>query len=271
MERLKINFVNIIQINDKTVTKNLIDVEVQRIFRPLTVMQTVTLNPKYHIKNNFINPNNSYNKLILISGLITFLTTYTHRIVEIILDETFRRYLTIKFEMFASIFDFVWRLFGFTMNFFFNWIHSKNSVLFILHFQDVHRFLKNDVSTKRFIIRSWMIVSAIFGFHILELTYVYIVFNRPPWNVMFYLLCLVTLDTNLIYTITSMNLLTDKVELWNVKLLLVWKNGCSKEESQGMFQAFDQIFKCYDIVRKMYQQPVSNFCFLDQGVKFLDT
>lgn len=243
------------------ISNNKLDKEVFQMLRPLNLMQILLLNPKYHIKNNLINPNNCLNKFILISGAVMFLITYIYRIMEIILDDNFRRYSTTDFLMFASIFDFFYRCMGFFMNFMINFSQTKTEVLFVLYFQEVHRFIHNKTCLKSFIMRSWMGVAALFGFYIIFLTYVYVLFLRPPWNVMFYILIMVTLDSNLIYAIRLIKLLTNKVVLWNIKFLLIRKNGCSKQEITKMLKAYVQILKCYNFIVNIYQIRVSHIIF----------
>lgn len=200
-----------------------IDKEVKRLLFPLNFMQILVFNPKYYVKNNFINPNNCFNKIILLCGAGIFVTSYIYRIMEIWLDENFRRYSSINYLMFASYFDFGIRCLGFIKNCFFNFTQTKNNILFVLHFQEVHRFLSDGPSLKRFIIRSWMSIVAIFGFYIIMALYLYFMFINPPWNVIFDFFVVVSLDTNIIYAMRLMSLLTDKVVLWNIQLLLARK------------------------------------------------
>lgn len=252
------NIDNEIEINVGTNLNNQIDKEVQRIFLPLNLMQIVLLNPKYHLKNNHINPNNWLNKFILIGGATTFLTTYIYRIVEIILDENFRRYSKIVFLNFASIFDFSFKCVGFIMTFIVNYYQSKNCVLFVLNFQEVHRFLNSEDNLKSFIMRTWMSVASIFAYYIVILSYEYFCFLKPPLNVLFYVAFMATLDSNSIYAIRLSGLLTDKIKLWNIQLLCIQNNGGSKLEIARMFDSYVRILKCYKIVTNVYQLPVSN-------------
>ena len=239
-----------------------IDKDVQQILLPLSTFQMLTFNPKYRIKNNVLQPNDYLNKFITSSGAIMFVTSLIYRLLEIFLDDNFKRYGTIHFLFFASIFDFIFRFSGFIMNLIINFIYTNTSVLFILHLQEVHRFLNNVASSRRFIIRSWTSVGATVGYYIVIAVYMYLVLLKPPWNIVLNFCLLMTLDSNVVYAIRSMTLLTDKVVLWNEQLLMLRENGCAKEQSKKMFQSYVQILKCYKIITIIYQLPVSDNCDL---------
>lgn len=245
-------------INIKPELSNKVDKEVQQIFFPLNLMQIILLNPKYYIKNNFIHPNNCFNKFISVSGAISFTTLYIHILLDMMLDENLRRYTPVNFVVFASIFTILFKCLGFIINSTIHFMYSKKSVLFVLYFQEVHRFLSNAADVKRCIIINWMSVAAIFIFFIIAVTYDYVMFFKPPWNIVLYKLIFAAQDSNLIYAIRLMKFLTDKVKLWNIHLLRIQQNGSCRLQTKKMFQAYDQTLKCYNIVRNIYQLLVSN-------------
>ena len=256
MEVLRINVVNKINKNDETVFDTQIDKDIQRCFLPFNLMQMLVLNPKYHMKNNVINPHNFFNKLILIIGIVVFLTIYLHRVLDVTLDNNYRQYATVNFLTFASVFDTGYRCIGFIINFVTNFSHTKEHVLLVLYFQDVHRFLYDEDSLKQFIIRTWMSVAAIFSYHIFTTVFIYIMFLKPPWNVMVYIFIIVVIDSMTIYEIRVINLLTGKTVLWNVKFLEL-KHVCSETQSMRLLQAYKKILQCYKIFTEVHQLPVS--------------
>lgn len=239
--------------------KNRIDKDVQSIFWPLNFMQIILLNPKYQVKNNIIAPNNYINNVFLISGFITCIVTSIYRIIETVFDENLIRYSDSNYYFYlsASIFDFSVRFSGFIMNFILNFGKTKKHVLVALYFQEVHRFIKNENSNKRFILISWLSVAGIFGYYIFLMIYLYFFLFRPPLYGLFYIFCIIIVDVNTIYFISLIILLTDKVKLWNLALLLTQRNGCRMYCKQ-MFLAYDKILKCYAIVKELYQVLVSN-------------
>ena len=246
-----------IELHAKPELNNQVDKKVQQIFFPLNLMQILLLNPMYHIKNNFIYPNNCFNKFMLVSSAVFFVTIYFFCLLEVMLDDNFLRYCSVNFLIFTSTFEVHFKSFGFIMNSTIHFIYSKKSVLFVLYFQEVHRFLSNSADIKRSIISNWISVASIFMFFFMIVTYDNIFFYKPPWNMILFKLILATQDSNLIYIIRLMRLLTDAVKLWNIQLLLIQRNGCCKLQTVKMFQAYDQILKCYNIVRSIYQVPVS--------------
>lgn len=235
---------------------NFLDKDVQSMLLPLNLMQILSLNPKYNIKNNFINPNNISDKFILLCGIVIFLTSNVYRIVEILLDDNMKRYIRIEFLYFASCLDFSFFCLGFITNFIINFIRTKETVKFILIFQEVHRYLHNQARVKLFILRTWFCIGLLFGYYVLVIFYEYLMYLNPPWNVTFNLVIQITLDFNLIYAMRLIKLLTDKVDLWNRKLLLSHKNGSNKRRCKIMFQAYVQIMKCYKIYKNIFQQSV---------------
>lgn len=244
-----------IGINVKPESNNKVNKEVQRIFFPMNLMQILVLNPKYRIRNNFINPNNCFNKFILLCGALLFLASHIHHILDIVLDVNVRRYSQIRFLIFATTFDVSFNCLGFVMNLTVNLIHSKKSVLFVLHFQEVHRFLSYNTSC--IILRNWLSVASIFAFYIFITVYDNFFILKPPWKTALFKIILVSIDANLIYALRLIALLTCEIELWNYQLSLVQKNGCSKLRAAKLFQAYDKIFKCYKLIKNIYQLPVS--------------
>lgn len=239
--------------------KNIIDVEVQAMLYPLNLMQIMVLNPKYCMKNNFIKPNNCFNKSILCCGLVIYLTGYIYRVTEIVVDDNMKRYGSITFLYFASYFDFVFYSAGFIMNFILHSIHAKKIVTFVLAFQEVHRILNNKTSFKWTIIRNWISVVTLFGFYFFILLFLTLHYFQRSWHVVLNLIFLISLDTNVVYVICLFKLLTDKVELWNERVLVFPRNEQSENkdlECNRMSEAYMHILKCYEICKIIFQQPV---------------
>lgn len=248
---------NQIEINFKTVHKNPIDKEVQQIFKPLNIMQILVLNPKFSIKNGVISPNNNLNKFILIAGAVIYITIHIHRIVEILIDDNFRRYSKVDFLLFASIFDFAFRCLGIIINCYTNFKQTYKATLLILYYQEVHRFISDTTSDKRFIFRTWLSVLCIFGFYFTICAYFYFFYLKPPWNVLVYLLIGVTLDSNVIYVLRLIKLLTDTIVLWNIQMLLLLKKECSVIHHDRLFHAYVHALECYRIAINIFQPSVS--------------
>lgn len=258
-----------VQVNSENHNSDLnhqIDTEVQRIFRPLNLIQVLLLNPKYHTKNNFIHPNNCFNNFILIIGLLMFTATYTYHFIEQLFDEVaVNRFTSRYLFLFMTVSDMCYRNLGFFMNFLINLSQTYEIVSFVLHFQEVHRFLDNKTSNNRFIVRSWICVLAFIGFYLFTTVYLYLILAKPAWNVVFYMMGTACFDANSIYLMRTIKLLTDKTVLWNTKLLFAQKNVCNNllvTCLEKLFRAYNQILCCYQLVTNIYQIPVSKITII---------
>ena len=240
--------------------RNMVDNEVKSMLYPLNLMQILVLNPKYCMKNNFIQPNNRINKFILICGLVILLLSYINRLIEIVMDENIRRYLTIKFLSFASLFDFAYYGAGFIINVILNFMYSKKIIAFVVIFQEVHRFINNEASFKWSVIRNWVNVVVIFTFYFVTWLFMTVIFNQSPWYVVMNLIVLISLDTNIVYAISSVEILADKVKLWNDRVSQSvgdGQNGNREINCDLMLETYVHILKCYNISKKIFQRPVS--------------
>lgn len=234
-----------------------IDKEVQSMFFPLNLMQSLSLNPKYQIRRNFVNPNSVSNNLVSFCGLLTCLILSLCRICAGLFDENMQRYQIINFLYFATIFDALFYVFGYVMNFIHNVLHTNDNVHFLLTFQKIHRFIYNFPSTKRVVRRHWLIVIMLLLFHITTCTYVYVVYLHPPWYVICYIFILSTLDCNDVYAICLMKLLREKVEQWNENILKSLSIDNRVMCCNKMSHAYTHILQCYNVYKKVFQLPVS--------------
>ncbi|KAF9799850.1 hypothetical protein SFRURICE_017084 [Spodoptera frugiperda] len=231
---------------------NRIDKDVQSLLFPLHLMQTIVLNKQYYIKNNIIRPNNCFIKFVSLCSISFYIGICLYRTLEISLDPNLRRFVKIKFLYFASICDFFFYSSGFILNFIRTCVKTNKMVLFVLTFQDVHRFLHREVSFKFTLVSIWMPVVLIFLFYCFTLTFM----SVTPFHIVFILVNLISLDANHVYFIVVTKLLTCKLELWNERLLFVLENGDDEVHSNEMFSAYKNILSCYEILRDVYQQPI---------------
>ncbi|PZC77069.1 hypothetical protein B5X24_HaOG200719 [Helicoverpa armigera] len=230
-------------------SNNKLDKDVQSIFFPLNLMQLVVLGQKCRIKNNRINPNHCFNKVILFCGMVTYLMTYMNRFLEIMLDENFRTYVKNPFLFLSTYFDHFFYMSGFILNFIISVTKTKDVVNLILTYQKVNRILKDESSFKGTVTRSWIYVGAIFAFYLYTLFFSLL----ASFNVLFNTVVVITLDANLIYTMVVIKLLTEKVKLWNARIITDSENDCNNK----MFDVYVDLLKCYDLLKNVFQQSVS--------------
>lgn len=229
-----------------------IDKDVQSMLFPLNLMQILVLNPKYRMKNYIISPNNCFNKFMIYFGMVAYVSGYVYRVQEISLDPNFRRYVTITFLYSASYFDFIFYTTGFILNCIYHITGSKKMVMFVLTYQEVHRFIKNENCFKWSVIRSWIHVALIWSFYIGTFLFMCL----APWHIVFNLLVVACLDSNLIYVIVLIALLRDKVKLWNLEVKNL-SNNVNDGHNKKMFEVYVDMLKCYEIVKNVFEQPVS--------------
>ncbi|PZC77049.1 hypothetical protein B5X24_HaOG200698 [Helicoverpa armigera] len=239
----------------KEFTCTYIDRDVQKMYQPLNLMQQLTLNPKYQIKAGFIKPNNVKSILLSFCGLISYVGVSIYRVWELATDENMQRYTPIKFLNFATLIDASFNSTGYIMNFILPIIEVKQNITFILTFQEIHRFIHKTDNCK-IIVNNWISVITYFSFYIFACIYIY-VYYMPNWYVMYYVFILCTRDTNPIYAIGVIKLLTEKVFLWNSELLMSSKAGHREMRCDRMFRAYGHILSCYDVYKNIFQIPVS--------------
>lgn len=236
---------------------HIIDKEIQLAFRPINVMQNLLLNPRYQIKNNVILPNNHAHKSLIILMTLILAIMYTFRF-----ERHFIFAQGVGFLAFGTTFEYSFRSAGLLMNLLIHFKKTKRSVEFVLYFQEVHRFLKQNSVDEKILKQSWFGVACIFGIYCVILGVIVPLLIRPPWDMFINILVRLSLDINIIYALRLMKLLTDTVRLWNAQLLIAQKVGCSRLHSASLFRAYVQILKCYEIILDVYKGPVSCFLFI---------
>ncbi|PZC77075.1 hypothetical protein B5X24_HaOG200725 [Helicoverpa armigera] len=241
----------------KRIFRRYIDKDIQKMILPLQMMQTICLNPKFSLKNNFIKPNNIANNLLAVVGVIFFVSLLIYRICDMMLDENLRRYQTVNFLYFATCVDSFFYGCGFIMNFILHFVHTMNNVNIILIFQEIHRHINDKASSNMAVFRNYVIVSMVFAFQTAASIYVYIVYMHPPWYVVCYVLVLISLDSNIAYSVCFMKLIADKLVLWNAKLLWSLQHGSHVMRCKKMARAYVQILNCFDVYKNIFELPVS--------------
>ncbi|PZC77080.1 hypothetical protein B5X24_HaOG200730 [Helicoverpa armigera] len=250
------NSMSLIETNQGDVeilSNNFIDKKLERLFFPLNLMQNLVLNPKYIIKQNRIKPNDVFNKFKIFLSMVIFLAVFAYRLCEVIFDENLRRYGSVKFlyfEIYSECFVYCTRS---VVNCIVNLVQSKNFVAFVLTYQEIHRILTYEHMIKFYIIRNWVYFSIVFGYYIIVLVLIPLIFERWAFHFDINVFTYIILDANLIYTIALLKHLNDKVKQWNIEVVRSPHRICSER----MFQVYVQIFECYEIYKNVVQENVS--------------
>ena len=209
----------VVQNNPENISlKNVVYEDVQSILFPLNLMQYFMLCPKYRIHNHLITPNNLISHLLSFIGVVLFLIIFAFHAHALYFDAD-----TLGFPKFADFWgffsDFIFFSVGFIMNFVLGIVNSKNNISFVLTFQEVHRFLNNEITSKRFIICNWIIVILFPLLYIFVYTYVFIKLGLPV-PLLYCMYLLIFMNYNVIYATRVLKLFSIiksilSIYLWN--------------------------------------------------------
>ena len=224
------------------------------MFLPLNFMKIIVLNPKYRIRNNAITPNDILYKFLLLCGTVFCIFLYVYRIIHNF-DDNARAYTFLFIQDIAVYADFFFHFTGFIMNFFIVLIYSKNFVQMILIIQNVHRFVNNKVHTKSFIRNNWIVVTVYFITFISYFSYHYVLYPEIPLYVLCTLLVLITFDSDIIYAISLLRFVNDKIEQWNQ--LVLFDHQAETTCFKKSFEVYLEILKTFDIYKNITQFTVS--------------
>ena len=232
-----------------------IDKDLQSMLQPLNFLQSIKFCPKYRITNNFIAPNSRLSNCVSLCGTISFLSILIYHFY----CEATNKYLLKYFPMsqFTSYTLAVFFNTGLIVSSISSVMRTNNNVSFILKFQDVHRFLNK--SFKYFTICSWVIVTVYLSISVFCVTY-FALFTRN-YILTVVSLIIFSLDIDIIYATRLIQLLKDKVDLWNIHSLQFRKQeDCDKEDHcKIMFQAYVNILQCYEICWDSFQHVVREY------------
>ena len=147
---------------------------------------------------------------------------------------------------------------GFILSFVSGIIHCDKNIKFVLTFQEVHRFINNEIFSRRFIILNWVVIITFHFGYIFLVNYFFVKLHIS----FFYMICFSILVFNhfhVIYATRVIMLLEDKITLWNIQALYSQKIEQTLRRSycEKVFQAYVSILKCYDINKDCFQQIVS--------------
>lgn len=224
-----------------------VDKDLQSILRPLNLMLNILLYPKYCIKNNFIKPNSLLCTSVSFCTAVCISFVYVYRWRQYYANDDIRKYFNIIYT--SSLIDIGFYSFGFTAKAFMNIYHAKYNIKFVLSLQKVHRFLNSTKQSRTFIIGNWLWLVFIFSMYCVFIYIPITFFLEIPIYSWITDMFLIYFDVNMIYTIRLIQLLKDKVKLWNEEIMskVVSKNVSCKTFCRNMFDAYANILECYHI------------------------
>ena len=235
----------------KVLPHNMIDKDVQSMLLPLNLLKIIPFFPKYRIRNNLIIPNNHLLKSVSLCctiSIIIFLFCnifYRHSMFNAMNRNYLKKISKITNGGFLS----VWLI----NNFIHGAFKTKENVSFVLKFQDIHRFLNNDKKFKLYVIQNWVTIVLFAAFY----SFMIIVHMLPDpiFLQIFEHLSTMTMEAEMVYAIRLIQLLKDKVNLWNDQALQY--HSMEVTHCKRMFQAYIKILDCFDIYKISFQNIVS--------------
>ncbi|PZC73336.1 hypothetical protein B5X24_HaOG200860 [Helicoverpa armigera] len=235
---------------------NLVDKDVQSMLLPLNLMQYIAFCPKYCIKNNFISINSLFSNFISFCGLLIFLSSFLYR--NTLIAQSLGHSFTV-FMYITAYFDFVYYCCGYVMNFIVGIMQTKNSVNFVLTFQNIHRFLNNETYSRNFKVLNWIIVILT----VVGQTTIFAYFNITVGlsHYFIYISFIITVfDFNIIYATRLLGILENKLLLWSNNVLDLREIGEIYDENycRNMYLAYVDILKCYELHKVCFQEYI---CF----------
>lgn len=260
MESLKLKLENV-KVKDFRVRSkdNFIDKDLESMFFPLHLMQSVLLNPKYIIKKGLIKPTNILYKLLSVVLTVLLGFVYLYRVQDLGCNIIILQYLSTMY--YSAYFDLVFYSIGFTAISILNVFNSKHNIEFFLKIQDLHRALNNDTSSKRFIKWNWIyVIGNVFVSFFTSIVICFLL-HIPIYM---YVCCvsLILFDATMVYATRMIAFLADKTNLWadKVKRIILHRSACvhNEDSCEAMFQAFKHILESYEMYKSSFQLMVLN-------------
>ena len=232
---------------------NFVDKDVQSMILPLNVLQTMLFCPKYSIKDNFITSNSRLSNFVSVSGTILFLTIISCDFCTAVTNSWF----SIKTVLMSLLGRYIFVSVGVLMNVTLSLIHTNENVSFVLLFQDIHRIFNNEISFRRFVIINWLAIIFLVGCYVIAIATLCALLTFPILFIASGSI-LVSFDSNIIYATRVIQLLKNKVDLWNIRALQYQSRDRMETENHCkiMFKAYVDLLECYDIYRVLFQHMV---------------
>ncbi|PZC79309.1 hypothetical protein B5X24_HaOG201007 [Helicoverpa armigera] len=229
---------------------NFIDKDLQSMLLPLSLMQNFTFCPKFRIKNNRITPISYFHKFVAFVGTVMFIYFYVLRVYIQSFEKIFKNDF---FELYTCCYC----SFGIAINFIDSIIQTKLYVNFVLLIQKVHRLLNDEHHFRFYVISNWLRIIAVYGFFIIILIEVSVWIQMPYYYIAS---CypMVAFDLNLVYAISLITLLKDKIILWDIHVSNLQAMQ-EENEPKKMYQTYVNILKCYEIYATCFERNVSGF------------
>lgn len=239
-----------------SVNNNFIDKDVQSVFFPLNLIPNIILFPKYRIKDNHIRPNSLLTNVVSFIATVVIVIFLYGRVSDLHNHPTIRSSSATAYG--TAFIGFIINSIGFIINYILNLKHSRCNIMFVVKFQQIHRFLNNKTDFKFFIVRNWILIMLTLVFYFCYAISISTLLQYPIYK-SFYGFISIYCDANIIYAIRLLMLLTHKIDLWKVEVqnLQQKENGSHKDYCTKMLEAYQNILHCYVLYKSSFQFMVS--------------
>lgn len=231
--------------------------DVLSMIRPLYFMQIVFCCPKYWIKDNKILPNKYLLNILSFCFSIIGIAGNSYRFYEDINESKVWQRKPVIDCLFKSG-SLLSIIIGFLVHCRTTVFYSNNIVIFFTKFITIHKLLNNKIMFKRSTICIWIKVIIFFCYE----SFVVLFICLSLGLFMYHIICgflLVSFDANVLYAFILIQILKNKVDLWNMEhYKLEFMNDIDRKVyCERLYQAFVNIMDCYEQYCICFQQVVS--------------
>lgn len=233
--------------------KHLVTVDVQAILRPLNLMQRILFCPKYTIRNNHISPNNFLTTLLSVLASLACMVTLGFLLFNLYFDEDTALYSD-KYLLVLFVFEITFYSVGFFLNTIATVTKTSDNIDFVLFIQELVILLK--FSSEKYTIFNWICVILVSVFFVTFPICCFMLYENKYVTYSWCNLLLLNFDVNIIYAISSVNLLQRTSVSWN-NFVINSDGSRDQHMCRRLFKAYNQILKCYNICHHTFGVLVS--------------
>lgn len=229
------------------ISKKKLDKSVQSIIFPFNLMKILSMTPTYYLKDDFIQTNIIRSYIISFFGTLFYILLFMYR--HVLMDSMSLGGKTTFMDVVTNI-ESIISIGAFIVNYIIGLFQMKNSIAFVVIFQNVDRLLNDDSVSRSYIVWNWICLIMDWFVYLFVFPTVAILVRMNFLLIVISNLVII-FDYNEIYAIRMIKLLETKIVLWTRRVLIAQDIEIGeKNNNQILFQAYVDILKCYDIHKR---------------------
>lgn len=241
---------------NEVLLSNRIDNEFNTIMLPSHVMQQITFDQKYRIRDNFITSNGNITNLIAFCILICIIAGNWYQY----LTTEYIRIMSKSLQRASIVLTFLFEPIVILVNLLYTVRYSNTHVTLLLKLQRLAKFTKYS-NYKDITISNWVGVIFFLTYHVGWIIYVYSKIKSLLWS----LITLLLINSYIFYTSQFVNLLRRNLVLWTDKIIelevTIRVNTDIERVSQTemcaeLFNYFKDILEAFSLVKRMFKLMV---------------